>query len=208
MSTLPCLLCCEWLPLTPRFCRYLAGVMIFAMGLTITDAEHELLGQLCRPAWIALGLTNDLWSIDKESKAAKESGETHVCNALWVMMCEQKIDETEAKVRCRQLIKDNVAQYVQTVKEATTRTDPSRDVRIFLEGVQYIISGNLAWTKGAPRYHPTAVYNARQLDWMMNGTPRSWWDMGEMAGVLSRAIRGAASDALRVMRLLFRGIHT
>lgn len=142
------------------------------MGLTIPDHETELRSQLCRPAWAALGLTNDLWSLEKERKAAKDMGEAHVCNALWVMMHEHSISEEEAEQLCRQKIREYVAEYVEIVRETMKRTDISRDLRIFVEAIQYILSGNLQWTRGAPRYHPDATYNARQLDWIANGTPK------------------------------------
>jgi hypothetical protein len=143
------------------------------MGLNLSDHEQELRSQLCRPAWVALGLTNDLYSLDKERKAAKEMGEGHVCNALWVIMREHNVDEEAAARLCRQKISESVAEYAETVRRTRERADVSRDLRIFVEAIQYILSGNLAWTRGAPRYNPGATYNARQLDWMANGTPGS-----------------------------------
>lgn len=80
--------------------RYLTGVATFAMGLRISLHEHELRSQLCRPAWVALGLTNDLYSIDKERAAAKLMGEEHVCNAVWVAQQEYGLDEDAAKELC------------------------------------------------------------------------------------------------------------
>ena|SRR6266480_4605007 len=142
------------------------------MGLTIPDHETELQSQLCRPAWVALGLTNDLWSLEKERKSAKDIGEAHVCNALWVVMHENSISEEEAEQLCRQKIRECVAEYDEIVWETMNRTDISRDLHIFVEAIQYILSGNLQWTRGAPRYHPNATYNARQLDWIANGTPK------------------------------------
>ncbi|KAK0704456.1 isoprenoid synthase domain-containing protein [Lasiosphaeris hirsuta] len=153
--------------------EYLTGVAIFAMGLTIPDTEHELRSQLCRPAWVALGLTNDLYSLDKETEAAKAMGESHVCNAVWVMMREHSLDKKLAKELCRQKIKESVAEYVKIVKETAQRSDISHDLRIFVEAIQYILSGNLIWTRGAPRYHPAATYNSRQLGWMAMGTPKA-----------------------------------
>lgn len=142
------------------------------MGLNIPESEHELRSQLCRPAWVALGLTNDLYSIDKERAAAKVMGEDHVCNAVWVAQHEHGLGEDEAKELCRQKTKENVAEYMRIVRQTCRRTDISKDLRIFVEAIQYILSGNIVWTLGAPRYHPAKTYNPRQLEWMTNGTPR------------------------------------
>ncbi|KAH8896132.1 terpenoid synthase [Thozetella sp. PMI_491] len=152
---------------------YLTGVAIFALSLSIPEAEVELRSQLCRPAWIALGLTNDLYSLWKERDAAEEMGEASVCNALWVMMREHSISEKEAERLCRQKIAQHVAEYAQVVQDTSKRQDISRDLRVFVEAIQYVLSGNLQWTRGAPRYHPELTYNARQLDWMANGVPEA-----------------------------------
>ncbi|KAM5349173.1 hypothetical protein ACJ41O_008996 [Fusarium nematophilum] len=176
---------------------YLTGVMIFAMGLSIPSHEHPLRSDLCRPAWVALGLTNDLYSFDKELEAANRAGESHVCNALWVMMREQSIDKDEAKALCRHMIRDSVAQYVETVRSASARDDLSLDLRIFLEAVQYILSGNVVWTLGAPRYNPGTTYNARQLDWMANGTPREEDDESEEKPVAATGSPRSMFPALR-----------
>jgi hypothetical protein len=182
------------------------------MALNMPDHESELRSQLCRPAWIALGLTNDLYSLEKEKEAAKTMGESHVCNALWVIMQEHNISDEEAKQLCCEKISENVAKYVETVREARTRTDISRELRIFVEAIQYIISGNLVWTRGAPRYNLGVTYNARQLDWMMNGTPKSAEnDRGERktgSRILQRAfwLIGAGTVAATA-RILLRLLH-
>jgi hypothetical protein len=143
------------------------------MGLTLTAPERALLSTLCRPAWIALGLTNDLYSIDKETEAAREMGESHVSNALWVMMRQHALSADKAKALCRRQIRDCVAQYVETVRATNARTDVSHDLKVFVEAIQYVLSGNLVWTRGAPRYNPDATYNEHQLEWMRNGVPET-----------------------------------
>ncbi|KXX73481.1 Fusicoccadiene synthase [Madurella mycetomatis] len=185
---------------------YLTGVMIFAMGLNILDDEQELLSQLCRPAWIALGLTNDLYSLWKERRAAAEMGETHVSNAVCVVMREHSISEDMAYELCRQKIRESVAAYAENMRWTVAQTDElSRDVRAFVEGIQYIISGNLVWSRGVPRYNPDTTYNARQLHWMANGTPKTVSEGKQEAGekqegtcLLCRLLR-TASEALWVL---------
>jgi hypothetical protein len=191
--------------------RYLTGVAIFAMGLGIPAHEHELRSELCRPAWVALGLTNDLYSIDKERAAAEGIGEDHVCNAVWVVQHEYGLTEEEAKELCRQKTKDNVAQYLRTVEEISRQTDVSKDLRIFVESVQYILSGNIVWTLGAPRYHPEKTHNTRQLNWMASGFHRSNdWDkvlensqsVGFVDSVI-RVVQGVLSGVVGTVQSLF-----
>ena len=61
-----------------------------------------------RPMFAALSLTNDLFSWCKERDAAKENGQHYVVNAIWVLMGELRISESEAKAVCREKIKINV----------------------------------------------------------------------------------------------------
>ncbi|KAK4222812.1 isoprenoid synthase domain-containing protein [Podospora fimiseda] len=151
---------------------------IFAMGLHISEHEFGLLSELCRPAWVAMGLTNDIYSWDKEKQAADEAGDDHLCNSIWVLMKEHGIEKEEAENMCRGVIKENVANFVETVRGVHERKDISMDLRLFVETAQYMINGNVAWSKGAPRYNPGVMYNARQLEWMTNDTPKEVeaWD--------------------------------
>ncbi|KAK0639803.1 isoprenoid synthase domain-containing protein [Cercophora newfieldiana] len=191
---------------------YLTGVAIFAMGLRIPPHEHELRSQLCRPAWVALGLTNDLYSIDKEREAAKTMGEDHVCNAVWVAQQEYGLGEDEAKELCREKTKDCVVQYLQTVEEVSRRTDVSRDLKIFVEAVQYILSGNVVWTLGAPRYHPEKTHNPRQLERMANGVPEATGverlGIVGLVGAFSRVFQIAVQGLVSTLQGVFRSIST
>ncbi|KAF5547601.1 amidohydrolase 2 [Fusarium phyllophilum] len=54
------------------------GSLTSGMGLTIPDEEYDLCMSLARPGYAALGLTNDLYSWEKEHKAAKDIGQDYV----------------------------------------------------------------------------------------------------------------------------------
>lgn len=141
------------------------------MDISIPSSEHELRSRLCRPAWQALGLTNDLYSFDKEQRAAQATGESHISNAIWVLMQQYCIAEEEAKRLCEQKICEKVTEFKLNVMATTARADVSQGLRVFVEAVQYIISGNVVWTLDAPRYNPEATFNSQQLDWMTHGIP-------------------------------------
>ncbi|KAF5230353.1 hypothetical protein FANTH_13878 [Fusarium anthophilum] len=151
---------------------YLIGIGIFGMGLNIPEHEMKLLPGLCRQAWIALSLTNDLFSLEKELKAAKENPVADVSNAVVVVMRERGIDQEEAEELCRQLIRQSVAKFLHTVEATKNQEHLSHDLRVLIEAVQYILSGNLAWTRSAPRYNPGVAFSDRQLEWMKYGTPQ------------------------------------
>jgi hypothetical protein len=151
--------------------RFWYGVVTFGMGITIPEEEMEICQELTRPAWIAVGLQNDLYSWPKEKEAAERHGRTHVVNAIWVLMREHNLSVEDAEILCRKLIKDWVTEYVQIVRKNKDNQSISIDLCKYIEAMQYSISGNVAWSLACPRYHPTASFNKAQLEWMQNGVP-------------------------------------
>lgn len=126
----------------------------------------DLCKQLVRPAFAALSLTNDLFSWEKERDAAEKHGQPHVVNAIWVLMGELSISESEAKAVCREKIKESVADCLVKVKEAKSNPKLSPDLRTYVEAMQYSVSGNLVWSLDCPRYHPEASYDSATLSMM------------------------------------------
>lgn len=149
--------------------RFWFGVVTFGMGITIPEGESELCARLMRPAWIAAGLTNDLFSWAKEHEAAMRNGQPDVVNAIWVLMGEHSITEAQAKKLCREKIKVAVADYLQVIKENCNNTNISLDLRKYIIAMQYSLSGNVVWSLQCPRYHPEAQYNQVQLLRMKHG---------------------------------------
>ena len=136
------------------------------MALTIPDEEMDLCKELGRPAFAALSLANDLFSWEKERDEARRKGVPHVVNAIWVLMGELSIGEEEAKEVCRQRTKDYVAETVRVARETRERTDLSLDLRVYVEAIQYSVSGNLVWSVYCPRYHPEFTYDDTVLSMM------------------------------------------
>jgi len=139
------------------------------MGITIPNEESELCAQLMRPAWIAAGLTNDLFSWEKECEAARRNGLSYVVNAIWVLKGEHSITTDEAKALCREKIKVAIADYLQVIKRTCNNLKVSLDLRKYIEAMQYSLSGNVVWSLQCPRYHPEAQYNQLQLLRMQYG---------------------------------------
>lgn len=151
--------------------RFWFGVVTFGMGLHIPEEEIETCRTLMEPAWIAVGLANDVFSWPKERDVSRSMGLDHVVNAVWVLMQEHSISEEEATRRCRELSAQCVAKYVETVYRVIEDESFSAGLRKYIEAMQYSISGNIVWSKTCPRYNPGAEFNREQLDWLANGVP-------------------------------------
>ncbi|EED22796.1 conserved hypothetical protein [Talaromyces stipitatus ATCC 10500] len=133
------------------------GLITFGMGLTIPEHEMSLCKELDQPAWEALALTNDLYSWEKERDDAAKAGEALVVNAIWILMQQYSVSETEAKDLCRQKIKESVSRAVQIAESTRNRTDLSLDLRQYTDAITYSVSGNLVWSIYCPRYHAKQV---------------------------------------------------
>ncbi|KAF5594936.1 amidohydrolase 2 [Fusarium pseudocircinatum] len=119
------------------------GSLTFGMGLTIPDEEYDLCMSLARPGYAALGLTNDLYSWEKERKAAQDMGQDYVFNAIWVIMKESAIGEEEAKEVCRCMILQSIEQFRGIVVKTKNDESLSRDLRVYIEAVMWSYIGNL-----------------------------------------------------------------
>ncbi|EME87121.1 uncharacterized protein MYCFIDRAFT_132843 [Pseudocercospora fijiensis CIRAD86] len=147
------------------------GVVTFGMALHIPDHEMEACHRLMEPAWVAVGLANDVFSWPKERDANQKSGRSHIINAVWILMQEKGLSEEQAGQYCRELAAQYVARYVENVQRVKDDESLSADLRTYIEAMQYSISGNVIWSKSCPRYNPGQHFNQTQVDWMLNGVP-------------------------------------
>ncbi|KAI1443510.1 fusicoccadiene synthase [Annulohypoxylon stygium] len=130
------------------------GFLTFGMALTIPDEEYELCNALAKPAYAALGLTNDLYSWEKERLAAENSGQGHVFNVIWVIMKERSVGEEKAKSICRAEIKKQITAYCRVVDGVLNNPSMhvSKDLQTYLQALLHSYVGNIAWSFTCPRY--------------------------------------------------------
>ena len=148
-------------------------MVTFGMGISIPAEELDLCHELANTAYLNLGLTNDLYSWQKEYDTAVAMGQDYVVNVISVLMEEHSISEEEAKAVCKEKIKVTIVDFRKIVQDTNKRTDVSVELKKYLEALLYSLSGNLVWSLECPRYHRWASYNERQLDWMKNGIPKT-----------------------------------
>ena len=122
------------------------------MGITIPEHEKCLCMKLAKPGYAGLGLANDLFSWEKERIDAEKLGQDYVFNAIWVIMQERAVGESEAKAICSAEIRKYMAEYVQIGEGAKTDQSMSKDLRKYLEAVLLSCVGNVVWSVDCPRY--------------------------------------------------------
>lgn len=109
--------------------------------------------ELARSGYVVLGLTNDLYSWQKERDAAERAGQDYVFNAIWVIMKERSVGEEEAKAICADEINRYLSEYCGIVDKTKSDLTLSKDLRAYVEAVKFSCIGNLVWSIYCPRYH-------------------------------------------------------
>ncbi|RMD43624.1 hypothetical protein DV735_g1542, partial [Chaetothyriales sp. CBS 134920] len=148
------------------------GMVTFGMGISIPKEELDLCHKLASIAYLNLGLTNALYSWEKEYETAVAMGRDCIVNIISFLMEERKIPEEEAKEVCRARIKQTIIDFRKIVDDTKPRDDVSIDTKRYLEALLFSLSGNLVWSIECPRYHRWSSCNERQLDWIKNGIPK------------------------------------
>jgi geranylgeranyl pyrophosphate synthase len=153
--------------------RFWQALITFGMGLCIPENEQSLCIDLCRPAWVAAALSNDLYSWDRELQRAQDLGQSQVMNGLWVLVHKNALSIEKAKAVCRATINDSAGRFLQVIQETKIRTDVSNDLKVYVEALQYFVSGNLAWSLTCPKYDSHRDFNEQQQEWLKAGAPES-----------------------------------
>nr|BCP56498.1 phomopsene synthase [Diaporthe amygdali] len=149
---------------------FLIALSTFAMALTIPAEDKDEVFTLTRPVWAAAALTNDVQSWEKEDKLFQKDNATDMTNGVWMLMKQYSIGVEEAKRRILGKAREHVAEFVKTLSQIHNRLDLSLDSRLFVEAMQYMISGNLMWGISTPRYH-----SDQSLDEMMVARMKYGW---------------------------------
>jgi len=151
------------------------GFVTFGMSLTIPESDVPVAISATSTAFGAIALTNDLFSWERERDAAKRDGMPHVVNAVWVIMGQHSVSESEAKKICHNKIVELVEEFKATVEQFRRDDSVCEDLRTFVEVIQFNVSGNLAWSLSCSRYNPESKLNSCQ-EWMrqkvMQKTPQ------------------------------------
>jgi geranylgeranyl pyrophosphate synthase len=136
-------------------------MLLFGMGITLTDEEDNQLESVRKPCYAALGLANDYFSFDREYAEFQASGESQtLVNSVWLHMKWHNVDVAAAKEMVRQATQRYEAQFLDLCGEYRHKNSPLADhVDRYLRALAYQVSGNVVWSLNCPRYHPRYRYD-------------------------------------------------
>jgi geranylgeranyl pyrophosphate synthase len=139
---------------------FVESLMLWGMGLTLTEEEDSKLESIVFPCYAVLGLTNDYFSFDREWKEFEESQDTTMTNAVCLLMELEKIDVETAKTRLREEVIKYEKEFLRRQTQfATSQPAPSEKLLWYLRALAYQVSGNTVWSLKCPRYHAEYRYD-------------------------------------------------
>ncbi|CAL8580509.1 hypothetical protein XPA_006230 [Xanthoria parietina] len=133
----------------------LSALMCFTMSLRPNAAELESLGRLERYCGRHISAVNDILSWEKEVRAAEASDGAEgavLCSAVKVVMEETGVGVEAAKRVLWQVTREWEGVFEGLVGEML-RAGCGAAVRGYMQGLEYQMSGNEAWSLSTARYH-------------------------------------------------------
>ncbi|KAI4940773.1 hypothetical protein J4E91_011217 [Alternaria rosae] len=140
---------------------FVEAMLLFGMGMTLTEDEDHQLEPVREPCYAALGLANDLFSFDREYAEFKDAGMSQtLTNAVWLHMQWYNTDVHEAKRMTLEATRRYEEQFLKSCAEFRQHnTRMSEKLDIYLDALAYQVSGNVVWSLNCPRYHPEYRYD-------------------------------------------------
>jgi geranylgeranyl pyrophosphate synthase len=133
---------------------WVVRMMGWASGVELTPEEEVETGPVTYLAFVVLGVTNDLWSWEKEKRVTRQSRDTlPLINAVQMVMQMQDTAEESAKQIVRDLIREHEEQYCLLRDEYLRRPSTSLSVQKWFQVLELSMAGNALWSIHALRYH-------------------------------------------------------
>jgi hypothetical protein len=133
---------------------WVVRMMGWASGVELTPEEEVETGPATYLAFVVLGVTNNLWSWEKEQRVTRQSGDTlPLINAVQMVMQMQDTAEETAKQIVHDLIREHEEQYCLLRDEYLRRPSTSLSVKKWFQVLELSMAGNALWSIHALRYH-------------------------------------------------------
>ncbi|KAK6525368.1 hypothetical protein TWF694_005507 [Orbilia ellipsospora] len=131
-------------------------VMLFAMGIQLTDEQKEIADKVLEPCYTALILSNDYFSFDKEWEVFSQvkDKDKKLGNAIWLFMQWNDLSIDAAKKVVRDLIFRAEAEFLRVRNEFLDKA-PSHFGSLvkYIDQFYYLVPGNTLWGRTCPRYN-------------------------------------------------------
>lgn len=127
--------------------------MRFSMGLQLSTSELTSLAPLERNCSKQISVVNDIYSWEKEVRAAQTGHQegSALCSAVKVLANETNLSTDASKRVLWSMIREWELVHEELVAEME-RAGCSQAVREYMKGLEYQMSGNEQWSRTTLRY--------------------------------------------------------
>lgn len=133
--------------------RFVEKLMLFGLGMTLTEDETEMLAPVVQPCFAALGLANDYFSFDVEYQEFRTSDSSMMTNAVWLYTRWYGVDIPRAKEMVKEQTLAYERRFIQLWQSfIASEPAPSTKLKEYLQALSYQVPGNVIWSLTCPRY--------------------------------------------------------
>ncbi|KAL2008017.1 hypothetical protein VTN00DRAFT_7999 [Thermoascus crustaceus] len=149
-----------------EYIMLLSALMRFSMGLKITPQELETVKPIEKNCAKHISVINGIYSYEEllVSKTAHEEGGAF-CTSVQIMMGEMDVDAESTKrilfAMCREREFRHRMLVAQLKEESDDTMKVSSALPVYVQGLEYQVSGNEAWCSTSPRYKVAAQKNCQ-----------------------------------------------
>jgi aristolochene synthase len=130
--------------------------MRFSMNLHVTPEELQSLKEIEMNCSKHISVVNDIYSWEKELKASMTGHKegSALCSSVSVLSVEANLQFSASKRVLWVMCREWEFVHEELVARRLAAPEPcSANLRAFMKGLEYQMSGNEAWSKTTPRYH-------------------------------------------------------
>jgi aristolochene synthase len=129
--------------------------MRFGMKLHLSPEELESVNELELNCSKHISVVNDIYSWEKELKASYEGHPegSAICSAVSVLSSETSLSIAASKRVLWTMSREWELVHDDLTKERMQSAPCSKDLKAFMKGLEYQMSGNEAWSRSTPRYN-------------------------------------------------------
>ena len=148
------------------------GIIVYAMALTISEEERNLIRPVAALAYASVALVNDIFSWQREYDDFKHQSETqYMANAIWILMQEHSITVEKAQQSLQKKAADYCQEYLRRKAEFVSLMAISVDAGRYLSALELLLSGNVGFSQYCPRYSFSETLPTSSARKVADGSP-------------------------------------
>ncbi|KAJ6257579.1 hypothetical protein Dda_7364 [Drechslerella dactyloides] len=122
--------------------------------ITLTDELYDAVLPLDKLGGYLSAIVNDILSVEREWIARIKLNQSAIpASAVYIILRTHDVTVSEAKEIAKKKILELEGKYLELRQQLLDNTKLPHDIRKYISGIDHMVSGNLVWHTGHPRYN-------------------------------------------------------